>query len=167
MTTTSTVKFATPSDREIVLTRVFDAPRARVFDAWTRPELLGRWFLPRGWSLVVCEVDLRVGGAWRFVVRGPDGTDMETGGVYREVVPPERFVHTQWFSRRRGIIGAGESLATAVLVEQDGKTMLSTTVLYPLQEVRDAVLNSGMEHGVAASYDRLGELLASSSRGRA
>src|SRR6266581_3251545 len=129
MTNTSRVKFATPSDREIVLTRVFDAPRARVFEAWARPELLKRWFLPRGWSLVVCEVDLRVGGAWHFVVRGPDGTELETGGVYREVVPPERFVHTQWFSRSRGIIGTGESLATAVLVEQGGETTLSTTLL--------------------------------------
>ena len=89
------LQVATPTDREIVLTRVFNAPRRLVFDAFTKPELLKRWFGPRGWSLVVCEVDLRVGGTFRFVLRSPDGKEMGIRGVYREIVAPERSVHLE------------------------------------------------------------------------
>ncbi len=156
MKNTGTLKVATVGDREIVMTRVFDAPRQRVFAAFTRPELLKRWFGPRGWSLVVCEVDLKVGGTFRFVLRGPDGTEMGMRGVYREIVPPERSVHMESFDQF-----PGESQVTTVLVEQGGKTTLTATVLYPSAEVRDAVIKSGMEHGAAESYDRLAELLAS------
>src|SRR5437899_5503263 len=156
MKNTGTLKVTTPTEREIVLTRVFDAPRSLVFDAMTKPELLKRWFGPRGWSLVVCEVDLKVGGAWRFVLRGPDGTEMGMRGVYREIVPPERSVHTESFDDY-----PGESQVTAVFVEQHGKTTLNATVLYPSKEVRDIVIQSGMEHGAAESYDKLAELLAS------
>ena len=156
MKNTGTLKVTTPSDREIVLTRVFDAPRRLVFEAFTKPELLKRWFGPRGWSLVVCEVDLKVGGTFRFVLRGPDGKEMGMRGVYREIVPPERSVHTESFDDY-----PGESQVTAVFVEQAGKTTLTATVLYPSQEVRDAVIKSGMEHGAAESYDRLAELLQS------
>jgi len=156
MKNTGTLKVTTPTDREIVLTRVFDAPRSLVFDAFTKPELLKRWFGPRGWSLAVCEVDLKVGGTFRFVLRGPDGTNMGMRGVYREIVPPERSVHVESFDDF-----PGESLVTAVLVEQGGKTTLTATVLYASQEVRDAVIQSGMEHGAAESYDKLAELLAS------
>jgi uncharacterized protein YndB with AHSA1/START domain len=156
MKNTGTLKVSTPTDLEIALTRVFDAPRTLVFDAFTKPELLKRWFGPRGWSLVVCEVDLRVGGGFRFVLRGPDGTDMRMRGVYREIVPPERSVHMESFDDY-----PGESQVTAVLVEQGGKTTLTATVLYPSREVRDAILKSGMEHGAAESYDKLAELLTS------
>src|SRR5712691_11521413 len=142
MKNTATLKVTTPSDREIVLTRVFDAPRHLVFDAFTKPELLKRWFGPRGWSLVVCEVDLKVGGAFRFVLRGPDGTDMGMRGVYREIVPPERSVHMESFDDY-----PGESQVTAVFVEKAGKTTLTATVLYPSKEVRAAVLQSDIEHG--------------------
>ena len=155
MTNTGTLKVTTPTGREVVLTRVFDAPRRMVFDAFTRPELLKRWFGPRGWSLVVCEVDLRVGGGFRFVMRSPDGKQMGMRGVYREIVPPERSVHMESFDDY-----PGESQVTAVFVEQGGKTMLTATVLYPSQAVRDAVIQSGMEHGAAECYDRLAELLA-------
>src|SRR5262245_4604357 len=154
MKNTGTLKVTTPTDREIVLTRVFDAPRHLVLDALTKPELLKRWFGPHGYNLVVCETDLRVGGAWRFVLRGPDGKDMGMRGVYREIAPPDRMVHTESFDDY-----PGESLVTTVLVERDGKTTLTATVLYPSQEIRDAVLNSGMEHGAAETYDRLAELL--------
>src|SRR6195256_6462193 len=130
MKNTGTLKVTTPSDREIVLTRVFDAPRHLVFDAFSKPELLKRWFGPRGWSLVVCEVDLKVGGTWRFVLRGPDGADMGMRGVYREIVPPERTVHTETFDDF-----PGESQVTAVLIERGGKTTLTATVLYPAQEI--------------------------------
>ena len=105
---------------------------------------------------MVCEIDLKVGGTFRFVLRGPDGTEMGMRGVYREIVPPERSVHVESFDDH-----PGESLVTTVLVEQGGKTTLTATVLYPSQEVRDAVIKSGMEHGAAESYDKLAELLAS------
>src|SRR5437867_2165125 len=156
MKNTGTLKVSTPTDREIVLTRVFDAPRHLVFDAFTNPELLKRWFGPRGWSLEVCEVDLKVGGGFRFVLRGPDGRNIGMRGVYREIVPPERSVHMESFDDY-----PGESQVTAVFAEQGGKGTLTATVLYPSQEVRDAVIKSGMEHGAAESYDKLAELLAS------
>ena len=154
MKNTGTLKVTTPADREIVLTRVFDAPRHLVFDAFTKRELLKRWFGPRGWSLVVCEVDLRVGGGFRFVLRGPNGKDMVMSGVYREIVPPERSVHMELFDDY-----PGESQVTTVLVEEGGKATFTATVLYASQEVRDAVLKSGMEHGAAECYDKLAELL--------
>lgn len=156
MKNTGTLQVTTPSDREIVLTRVFDAPRHLVFDAFTKPELLKRWFGPRGWSLVACEINPRVGGTFRFVLRGPDGTEMGMSGVYREVTPPEGSVHMESFDDY-----PGESQVTTVLVEHEGKTTLTATVLYPSPEVRDAVLRSGMEHGAAESYDKLAEMLAS------
>jgi uncharacterized protein YndB with AHSA1/START domain len=156
MKNTGTLQVRTPTEREIVLTRVFDAPRTLVFDAFTKPELIKRWFGPRGWSLVVCEVDLKVGGTWRFVLRGPDGNDMGMRGVYREIAAPDRSVHTESFDDF-----PGESLVTTLLVENRGKTTLTATVRYPSQEVRDAVITSGMEHGAAESYDKLAEYLAS------
>jgi uncharacterized protein YndB with AHSA1/START domain len=160
MKNTGTLKVTTPTDREVVMTRVFDAPRRLVFDAFSKPELLKKWFGPRGYSLVVCEVDLKVGGGFRFVLRGPDGKDMGMRGVYREIVPPERSVHTESFDDF-----PGESQVTAVFIEHGGKTTLTVTVLYPSQEVRDAVLQSGMEHGAAESYDKLAELLPSLGAG--
>jgi uncharacterized protein YndB with AHSA1/START domain len=155
MQNTGSLKVTTPTDREIVLTRVFDAPRHLVWDAFTRPELLKRWFGPRGWSLVVCEVDLKVGGGFRFLLRGPDGQDMGMRGTYREIVPGERSIHTESFDDY-----PGESTVTTVLVEEGGTTTLTATVQYPSREVRDAVIQSGMEHGAAESYDKLAELLA-------
>jgi uncharacterized protein YndB with AHSA1/START domain len=155
MKNTGTLKVTTPTDREIVMTRVFDAPREMVFDAFSKPELLKRWFGPRGWSLVVCEVDFKVGGSFRFVLRGPDGRDMGMRGVYREIAAPERSVHMESFDDY-----PGESQVTAVFTEQGGKTTLTATVLYPSKEVRDIVIKSGMEHGAAETYDKLAELLA-------
>jgi uncharacterized protein YndB with AHSA1/START domain len=159
MTETGTLQITTSSEREIVMSRVFDAPRSLVFDAWTKPELLKRWLGVRGgWSMVVCEVDLSVGGAYRFVWRGPDGAEMGMGGVYREIAPPERLVATEsfddpWYS--------GEAVDTTVLVEEGGQTTATTTALYESEEIRDAVLDSGMARGVAESYDMLAEYLAS------
>jgi uncharacterized protein YndB with AHSA1/START domain len=158
----NTLKVTTPTDREIVMTRVFDAPRGLVFDAMARPELLQRWLAgPPGWSMTACEVDLKAGGAFRHVWRGPGGEEMRMHGVIREVVPPERIVRTETFD-----VGceaqAGEQLGTLALTERGGKTTLTLTVLYPSKEARDAALASGMEHGVAAGYDRLDGLLAES-----
>jgi uncharacterized protein YndB with AHSA1/START domain len=114
-----------PTERKLVFTRVLDAPRSLVFDAWTKPEMLKHWFGPRGWSLVVCEIDLRVGGRWRFVLRGPDGAEIGMRGVYREIVRPERTVYTETFDHI-----PGQSLVTGVLAEHGGQTMLTATVLY-------------------------------------
>ena len=155
MKNTGTLKVSLPTEREIVMTRVFDSPRRLVFDALTKPELLRRWFGPRGWSLVVCEADLKVGGAWRWVLRGPDGRDMGMRGVYQEITPPERLVSTESFDDY-----PGESLNTLILSEEDGKTTFTITVRYASQEIRDAVIKSGMEHGAAECYDKLAEMLA-------
>src|SRR5205807_9494437 len=119
MKNTGTLKVTTPSDREIALTRVFDAPRPLVWDAFTKPELLKRWFGPRGWSLVVCEVDLRVGGGFRFVLRGPDGNEMGMRGSYREIVPPKHSVHVASYDDY-----PGDSQVTADCVAEGGKTTL-------------------------------------------
>ena len=160
---TGTLTVTTPSDCEIVMTRVFDAPRDLVFDAFTKPELLKRWFGGRRASLVVCEVDLRVGGGFRFVLRGPDGRDMGMRGVYREIARPERSVHVETFDDFPG----ADAVITTTLVEHAGKTTLTATIVYPSKEVRDAVIQSGMEHGAAESYDKLAEVLASQETRRA
>jgi uncharacterized protein YndB with AHSA1/START domain len=151
---------ATPGDREIVITRTFNAPRDLVFDAMSKPEFLRRWLLgPPGWTMTVCENDLRVGGAFRHVWRGADGAEMAMRGVYREVVRPERVVRTETFEFGCDA-QSGEQLGTLVLTEQGGKTTLTLTVLYPSKVARDGAIASGMEHGVAAGYDRLDEILA-------
>ena len=151
-------------DREIVMTRAFDAPRDRVFDALTRPELLERWLAARGdWSLAVCEIDLRVGGEFRFVWRHePEGADVREQGVYREIVRPSRLVYTEelddpWHP--------GESLIAIDLAEEGGRTTLSTTLRYESPGERDEVLsdealNAPMRRGVAERYDKLAEVLA-------
>jgi uncharacterized protein YndB with AHSA1/START domain len=160
MTNAGTVKIAAHGDRELVMTRVFDAPRHLVFDAFTKPELVKRWLLgPPGWSMPVCEIDLRVGGKYRYVWRrDKDGTEMATGGVFREIVPPERIVNTEQFDEAWY---PGEAVGTLVLVEQGGKTTITQTMLYESREARDAILKSPMESGVAASYNRLADVLAS------
>lgn len=142
------------------MTRDFNAPRRLVFDAFTKPELVKQWLLgPPGWSMPVCEIDLKVGGAYRYVWRqDSDGAEMGMGGVFREIVPQERVVCTEVFEKAWY---AGEALNTLLLSGQGGKTTITTTVLYQSREARDAVLKSGMEKGVAASYNRLAELFAS------
>ncbi|MGJ6967422.1 SRPBCC family protein [Streptosporangium sp. G11] len=143
------------SDTDLVLTRTFAAPRRLVFDAFTRPELLRRWHGARGWHLVVCEIDLRPGGAWRFVSRGPQGAELGQGGVFHEVDAPGRLVqsevHDGW--------DEGEALVTTVFDERDGRTAMTTRVRYPSREVRDSVLRTPMERGAGEGYDRLAEML--------
>ncbi|HEY6185891.1 MAG TPA: SRPBCC family protein [Terriglobales bacterium] len=156
MKNTGTLTVSMPSLNEIVLTRVFNAPRRLVFDAFTKPELLERWFGPRGWCLVVCEVDYRVGGGFRFVLRSPEGLQMGMRGIYREIEAPYRSLHTEIYDDL-----PGESQVTTTLVERDGKTTLTATISYASPEIRDAVLRTGMEHGAAESYDKLGKLLES------
>ena len=154
-----TMHLATPSEKEIVVTRVFNAPRQLVFDAFTKPELLKRWlFGPGDWTLEVCEVDLKVGGSYRYVWRGPRGKEMGMGGIHREVVPPERIVATQLFDQDWT---NGEAIGTLVLTEQNGKTTLTNTILYSSREARDMVLKTPMDKGMSLSYDQLETLLAS------
>src|SRR5262249_17885860 len=156
MKNTGTLKVTLPTDREVMLTRVFDAPRALVFEAFTKADLLKRWFGPRGFTMPVCEVDFKVGGGFRFILRGPDGHEMGMRGEYREIVAPERMVHMESFDDFPG----PPAQVTTLFIEQDGKTTMTATILSPSKEVRDAVIQSGMEHGAAETYDRLAELLA-------
>jgi uncharacterized protein YndB with AHSA1/START domain len=160
MTTPEGLNVATPTDCEIVLTRVFDAPRKMVFDALTKPELLKRWFAPHGWSLAVCEVDLKVGGEFHFVMQRPDGGRTGMRGVWREIAPPERLVHTESFDDF-----PGESQVTTEFAQQSGKTTLTITALSPSKEVRDAILRAGTD-GMAECYDRLAGILAASVEAR-
>jgi uncharacterized protein YndB with AHSA1/START domain len=158
MTTTHRVDpttFTTPSDREIIVTRVVNAPRRLVFDAHTNPAHLPHWMLgPDGWIMPICEIDLRVGGAWRFVWRQSDGTEMEMRGVYQEIVPPERVVTTESWGG-----DWPETVNTLILSEQAGKTTITQRVLYPSKQARDAALQTGMQEGMTQSFDRLAEYL--------
>ena len=156
------LKLTTSGDRELVMTREFDAPRKLVYDAHTKPELVRRWLLgPDGWSMPVCEMDVRVGGKYRWVWRNDTtASEMGMGGVYREVTAPERLVASERFDEAWY---PGEALNTLVLVEKGERTMLTQTMRYESREARDAVIKSGMEKGVIASYDRLDDVLAASS----
>lgn len=150
-------------ERELVMTRTFAAPRALVFDAFTKPELVRRWLLgPPGWSMPVCDIDLRVGGAYRYVWRNDaHGTEMGMGGVYREIVHPERIVSTEKFDESWY---PGEAVGTVVLLEQAGITTLTQTMRYESRAARDAVLKSPMEQGVDPSFDRLEQLVVNAAR---
>jgi uncharacterized protein YndB with AHSA1/START domain len=159
MNLAASFKVSTPSDREIEITRDFNAPRKLVFDSFTKPELLKRWmFGPPGWSFAVCEVDLRVGGAYRYVWRGPDGMEMGMGGIHKEIVVPERVVNTQKFDQDWT---GGEAIGTLVLTEKNGKTSSRNVIQYVSKEARDGALQSGMDKGMAMGYDRLEEMLPS------
>jgi len=157
MKTFGKLTVTTPSEREVAMTRDFNAPRRLVFEALTKPELLKRWLTgPPGWSFEVCEVDLRLGGAYRFVWSKAGGIQMGMGGVYREVSPPERFVNTERFDEPWY---PGEGIVTNALAEEGGKTTLTLTVQYESKEARDVALQSPMEEGVAMGYDRLAEIV--------
>jgi uncharacterized protein YndB with AHSA1/START domain len=139
-------------EREIVMTRTFAAPRALVFDAWTKPEQVSCWLLgPDGWTMPVCEIDLRVGGAYRYVLRRDDGREMIMKGIYREIVAPERLVCTESFGDAPG----PEAINTFTFVERGGETTLTLHTLSPTRDVRDAMIRSGMERGVTRSFERL------------
>lgn len=152
------LQVTTPSEREIVMTRVFDAPRRLVFEAYTRPALLKRWLgVMEGWSMAVCEIDLKVGGAYRYVWRGPAGAEMGMRGVFREVQQPERIVTTEAFDQKWY---EGECVGTVTFDEQGGKTTLTMRLLYDSKAVRDAVLKSPMKQGVEAGFNTLDKVLA-------
>ena len=144
-----------PLDRAIAFTREFDAPRRLVFEAWTRMDHVRRWYGCRASSLLSCEIDLRPGGAYRFVVLAPDGNEYPMSGVYQEIVPPERLVYTECFNGDPG----SEAVVTLTLKERNGRTTLAVTSVYPTQQSRDAILKLGVEHGTTETLDRLAEHL--------
>jgi len=156
-----TFKVTTPSDQEISLTRLFNAPRRLVFEAMTKSEHVKRWWgrLGEDYSLPVCEIDLRPGGKWRFVSRHPQG-EVAFHGEYREITPPSRLVFTEIFEESPDTV----SVVTAVFTEEGGKTRLTATVCYPSLEVRDMVLASEMARGAGLIYDRLEDVVAELSR---
>lgn len=147
-----------PSDLEIVLTRVFNAPRRLVFEAHTTPEHVRRWWGCRDSTLTVCEMDFHVGGAWRYVIKMSDGSEHPFKGVYREIVPPERLAYT--FIYDVDFIRDHEALETITFDERNGKTTLKSTILHKTREARDGQLQSGMEIGAAETLNRLEEYLA-------
>ena len=156
-----TLKITTPSDTEIAMTRTFDAPRHLVWKAITTPELVKRWLgrLDK-WDWAVCEMDVRVGGKYRFVWRGPGGAEMGMGGVYKEVTPPTRLVASEKFDEA-WYEGDGESRYE--LTEKDGKTTLALIARYASKQARDGVLQSPATSGVEAGFDMLAEVLATLS----
>jgi uncharacterized protein YndB with AHSA1/START domain len=157
MTDNITVTITTPSDREAVVTREFNAPAALVFEAVTKAELIKRWYGGPNGSIDSCESDPRVGGAWRFAFT-VDGRQMAKYGVYNEMDPPRRFVRTE---RYEGW-DAYEAQLTVELVERNGKTTLTQSFLFPSQELRDTVMKTGLTpQGMSAFYERLDVLLAS------
>ncbi|MCK6483352.1 MAG: SRPBCC family protein [Phycisphaerae bacterium] len=170
------LKVTTPNDLQIVMMRAFDAPRRLMWDAMTKPDLLRRWmFCPPGWAWAECEVDVRVGGRFRWAWNGPDGRlALSISGEHREVPPPARIVHTERMEMGPGAgaggaaeCGGGEPggvLVTLELAEQGGQTQLTMTISCPTKHVRDAMLASGMEHGVEAGYQQLDAILAEQSR---
>jgi uncharacterized protein YndB with AHSA1/START domain len=154
-TPTGETTITTPSDHEVAIARTFDGPRDLVYEVWTSTEHVPHWMLgPDGWTMPVCEIDLRPGGSWRHVWRKADGEEMEMTGDYREVEPPARLVSTERW-------GADwpETVNTIEFVEEAGRTTVTMTILYPSQEARDAAMATGMAEGADQSFARLDERL--------
>lgn len=155
MSNAATLQVTTPTDREVVMTRVVDAPRQLVWEAWTSPKHVPRWMLgPEGWSMPVCEIDMRPGGTWHFVWRKANGTEMEMKGIYKDVAPPERLVSTEKWGPEWP-----ETINTLTLVEKAGRTTVTQTTRYPSKDARDAALKTGMSEGASQSFDRLDQYL--------
>ena len=159
--TANRLKVTLPSDREVMLVREFDAPRNRVWDACTMPDLVKQWWGPLGTSLTICEIDLRPGGIWRFVSRADDGTEHPFTGVYREITAPERVVQTSIYDVPP--FNEFEAIETMTLNEHAGRTTLTTIVLHQSMQARDGYIQSGMEKGAGETFDRLEELLAATT----
>lgn len=155
--TPGTTQYSTPSDTQVAIARAFAAPRRLVFEAWTNPTYIRQWMLgPPGWTMPVCELDLRPGGAWRYVWRQEDGAEMEMTGLVREVDPPRRVVTTErWGPDWPETVNAME------LVEEEGLTTVTLTITYPSKEAREAALKTGMKDGMEQSFARLESLVES------
>jgi uncharacterized protein YndB with AHSA1/START domain len=157
MTTSGTAKVTLPADEQILITREFDAPKHLVYKAWTTPELVRRWWNAKRGEVTTCEIDLRVGGTWRYVMVTPDGMEVGFHGEYREIVPNERIVSTEVFE---GMPEAA-ALNTLTLAEEDGRTILTVLVEHSSKEHRDGHINSGMEAGMQDAMDLLEEVAVS------
>jgi uncharacterized protein YndB with AHSA1/START domain len=146
------------SDREILIARTFDVPARILFDAWTRPEFVKRWWAPKshGVALIVCEADVRAGGAYRYVMRRDAGGEFAFSGAYSEVAPHARLVYTQIFEPMRA---QGAVIVTVTFAEQDGRTRLTSQELFPSKEARDGAVATGMEHGMRETMDQLAALV--------
>jgi uncharacterized protein YndB with AHSA1/START domain len=152
---TGVTSYTTPSDTEIRITRVVDAPRRVVFDAWTNPQHIPQWLSGlEGWTMPVCEIEARNGGRWRYVWRKSDGAEMEMSGIVREIVPPSKMVTTERWGPEWP-----ETVNTLMLSEADGQTTITLTVAYPSKEARDAALATGMKDGMDESFARLDGML--------
>ena len=160
---TESVQVSKRGDSELVITRSFNAPRALVFDAFTKPHLVKRWLLgPPGWTMPVCEIDLTVGGRFRYVWRNEArGADMGVGGAFREIVPPERLVHDELFDEDWT---GGQTIVTTTFTEEAGRTVVAMTVLYSSAAAREAALGTGMTRGMEQSYQRLDEVLTGDAK---
>jgi uncharacterized protein YndB with AHSA1/START domain len=152
---TGSTSYTTPSDREVLVTRVVNAPRRLVFAAWTDPRHLQRWLTgPEGWTMPICEIDLRPGGRWRYVYRKASGKEMTLTGSVLEVVPPERFVTTESWGPEWP-----DTVNTLVLTESEGRTTIALTITYVSKEARDAALDTGAMDGMNRAFELLDELL--------
>jgi uncharacterized protein YndB with AHSA1/START domain len=150
-TRTGITTYTTPTDNQIAATRVVDAPRRTVFEAWTNPKHVSQWLLgPDGWTMPVCEIDLRPGGAWRWVWRKADGREMAMSGFYKEVIRPERLVWTERWGPEWP-----ETTNTLELRESGGQTTMVMTMTYPSKDIRDKARATGMTGGMDVSFDRL------------
>jgi uncharacterized protein YndB with AHSA1/START domain len=153
-----TLQVTTPSDREVVFTRAFDAPRELVFEAWTNPDHVRHWWGLRESTMLLCEADVRPGGSWRYVTTAEDGAEVPFTGVYQEVTPPERLVYTEMYDVEP--FNSGDpAVNTVTFTSDEGGTLVTVITVYPSKEVRDFALSTGMEAGAAESYDRLAEHL--------
>jgi uncharacterized protein YndB with AHSA1/START domain len=160
--TTGTAKVTLPTDEQILITREFDAPKELVYKAWTTPELVRRWWCGERGEMTVCEIDLRVGGRWRYAMIANEGFEVAFHGEYREIVPNERLVSTEAYE---GIPDADEhaALNTLTLTEVDGRTILAVLVEHPTKQGRDMHIESGMEGGMQEAMDRLEQVAVSLS----
>jgi len=151
-----TATVTTPTDREIHIERIFDAPRDKVFAAYTNPDLIPEWYGPHGTTTIVDQMDVRPGGSWRFVMRDPDGSETAFRGTYREITPPERIVQTWEWEGLPGHV----SVETAAFEDLGDRTRMVATSLFHTPEERDGMLSSGMEGGMNETFDRLDQVLA-------
>ncbi len=151
VTSSGSAKVTLPSDDQILITREFDAPRELVFKAWTTPELVARWWSGERGKVTSVDIDLRVGGTWRYVMEANEGFEVAFHGDYREIVPSERLVYTEVYEG----MPEGEAVDTLTLTEEGGRTLLTMLVQHSCKEHRDGHINSGMEDGMQEAMDRL------------
>jgi len=162
VTSSGTAKVTLPTDEQILITREFDAPKHLVYKAWTTPEHVKRWWNAKRGEVTVAEIDLRPGGKWRYVMVTDDGFEVAFHGEYREVAPNERIVSTEVYEGAPQMEGSEQgTLNTATFNEADGRTTLTILVEAPSKQIRDAIIDSGMEAGLQDALDLLEEVAVS------